>query len=383
MNGWTTEGEALEGENVQAADGIIGELFDACHERFYTAREPWLKRAAEGDIIQKTYSTDTGIAAMVQRVVNDARYYIRSHDENGNELPIDYYKDNPVLVDDEPQPLKRWYTDGTYQRPNMAMAKIMSGDSSRTLFRRVLGSLPADWTDWADPAYSETLYNADQINVGDVIGAWTFDDMQSALNLTVWRPIPLLNYTPEEPYGYIESWERSATGRNYSSRQDAINLAIENYNNASPSNTSSTWDFSKDNYIGYIASNPSTYPLVWHASLRSNDNRVYFRNLGCRGDVRIYGVVEDQSQWEPGDWFNTGYTQNEVVTLYSQEVGSDETDTGFMFNFDIPLPFDDSTPHSGHSFRMHLGQISGVNTGWGLFGYAFAKHNIPGGFQFY
>ena len=57
-----------------------------------------------------------------------------------------------------------------------------SGDTTQSDFRRVPGpDLPADWTDWADAAYSDGPMQA-----GDILGAWVFRDIQDAFNRLIW-----------------------------------------------------------------------------------------------------------------------------------------------------------------------------------------------------
>jgi len=111
----------------------------------------------------------TFIKAMQQEAVrNDLENYdgwVRSHNDDGTKRATDYYDGEEDFV---------YWTLVT-------MLTVVSG-SKATHFRRVEGdTLPTDWTDWEDDAYSYGY-----ITAGDIIGPWIFRDLQDVINLKVW-----------------------------------------------------------------------------------------------------------------------------------------------------------------------------------------------------
>ena len=70
-------------------------------------------------------------------------------------------------------------------------------------FRRVTGAWPADWTDYADAAYSYGLAQP-----GDKIGPWLLADLQAALARLVWLPSNAAG-------GYVEVLGEAGGGNNH------------------------------------------------------------------------------------------------------------------------------------------------------------------------
>jgi hypothetical protein len=105
-------------------------------------------------------------------------FFVRSHNDDGTIRASDYY--------DGESAIETWtFAD---------LMKVVRGDGTAQASWRRATTFPADWTNWNDPAYS-----AGEITNGvprDILGPWIPTDIQKALNMLVWTPVPSMPADP-------------------------------------------------------------------------------------------------------------------------------------------------------------------------------------------
>ena len=206
--GWTTITQNVEWQPASFVNEFQGAVLERSLAAGGLTTSEWADISA-GDNIQgaevSTPTQDRGWKKMQERLETMASPnvvlqtgFIVSHDANGASLGAGYYDERAVV---------RW---------TLSAWRTASGIPSG--FRRAT-TLPADWTDYNDAAFSYGL-----MQVGDIIGPWIFQDLQDGLNTLVWTDVKSPTWSRE---GENNEKDGSDTGATWAATKTATETAYD------------------------------------------------------------------------------------------------------------------------------------------------------------
>lgn len=212
MAGWTT----TAWENVDWSEvAVLQDWYDAVEERRTSfSVEPdhcWGARPPLGDDVHGA----SFWAALQNWIEENCIYFVRSHEYDGT-----LRTNGTDFLDGLTTGIDKHIWD--FERLMLSVSQEVAAAGDRK-FRRVPGpDLPANWTDWNDPAYSYGPMQA-----ADIIGAWIFYDIQEALNRMIWTWAGHFNtlYDAKDGEWAVEEGEGENTRKNWSGTQESTKAA--------------------------------------------------------------------------------------------------------------------------------------------------------------
>lgn len=242
-------------------------------------------------------------------IASNCTSFVQSHATTGAALASDFYEGKTAIT--------MWTATNLY--------KSIYANEASTGFRRAT-TLPANWMDFTDPAYSYGI-----MQPGDIIGPWVFLDLQRAFNRLIWTKATF-------------TWDLTGADGKY-----GRNLVNTSYADAM-AGLAAAWpvtDYTGDSVPCGVYYGENGWSAGWYDALA--------RTIEATGSMSLYAGITRDIDWmtkcvpyNAGTWDDNGHdVANGTWKTWHTDAGdTDATPTSAMLGDKLTLP-DAAAPGAG------------------------------------